>query len=300
MNEKPIFGVYGYPKNFFSSELGSRRENIFKWLFEHNLNALELDWTYGTFMNEKRANRYRELASIYKIKLSLHAPKNIDFISPNRNTQLFSLNQLKRALEQASKLSCSDLVVGLGLSNKEADITALINRLTKEIGPIIKKYPQINIHFEPALKINEFGSLEELLLLCKKLHTYPYINLMNFHAYLGGTLINREKIIHIFKQVIASLGMEVLPKLMVSICPIAYQHGVICPKTFGEEHLGQLSLFDSNSTYYPKANDYIEAILKLNIRPVTISRTYQSEELGAMRLRDSYFFNELKQNNRVK
>ena len=55
IKEKTKFGVAGFPINFFSSQYGKKRENIFKWLEEIGLDCLELQCTYGIKMKEEQA-----------------------------------------------------------------------------------------------------------------------------------------------------------------------------------------------------------------------------------------------------
>lgn len=296
MGEKIFFGVYGYPKSFLESPMGKKRENIFEWLYQLNLNAFLLDWTYGTSMTSRRAKKYHDLACKYHVELSLHAPKDIDFISLDPKRKKYSEKQLKRACELAKKLKCQDLIIGLGDSPVLLDREEVKKQLISLFLPYIKKYPSIRFHFEPAMKRKEYGSLEELISLCKDLdHCYPSFNLMRLHAWHGCTLIYPERIIKLLKQIEEGLGFDALSRLYVQICPISYEHGRFFPKTFGELKTGQLSFFDSNFEYFPKANDYIQAISSLGITPVTISNTYQTEELGAMRLRDTYFYHQLKE-----
>ena len=55
MKDEAKFGVAGFPINFFNSEYGKKRDNIFKWLEEINLDCIELQCTYGIRMQEEQA-----------------------------------------------------------------------------------------------------------------------------------------------------------------------------------------------------------------------------------------------------
>lgn len=296
MGEKVLFGVYSYPKSFLDSAFGQNREHIFKWLHSLNLNAFLLDWTYGTPMSDDRAKKYRKLAKQYNIDLSLKAPKDINFITLNQKVQKHSLSQLQKACRLASVLGCQNIVISLGDSNVQEESSVIKKRVVDLLMPLLKKYSKINFHIEPAMRRREYGSLEELIDLSKDIpNLYPSFNLMRLHAWNGCNLIYPDRIVKLLKQIEDGLGRDKLNHLFVQICPVSYEHGHFVPKTFGEVKLGQLSFFDSNFEYFPKASDYIKAIRKMKITPITISNTYQTEEIGAMRLRDSYFYQKLKE-----
>lgn len=290
MGDIALFGVYGYPEHFLKSKFGKKRENIFSWLNSLGLHAFLLDWTYGTAMNEKRAKKYRILAKENKIKLVLRAPKDINFIK-SKKTWDYSKKQLKRACNLALKLDCMDIIVNLGNNKVLEDRCALEKRLVELMQEMTGLYPTIRFHIEPAMRQSEWGSLDEVIALCKEIkNCYPSFNLMRLHAYSGCTLIYPEKIIALLRKIEKELGRETFEHFCVTICPLSYEHGRFIPKTFGEMKTGQLSFFDSNFEYFPKASDYIKAIRKLSINPITFSATPKTEEIGAMRLRDSLYF----------
>ncbi len=290
------FGVYGYPKNFLESTAGKKRENIFEWLNELHLQAFLLDWTYGTSMTDQRAERYVSLAHQYDVKIYLKAPKDIDFISSKEEDQKKSLLQLKRAIDLAQKLACHDLIFSLGNTRVTTDRSELTTRLVEQLKPVIENYPDLRFHIEPSMRSSMYGNLDELLQLSKKIKgVFPSFNLVHLHALYDCTLIYPERIVALFQKVSTVLGKASLNKLVVQISPLSYEHGRFIPKTFGEIKLGQLSFFDSNFEYFPKASDYIQAIRSLNITPTTFSNTFETEDIGALRLRDSYFYQKLKE-----
>lgn len=289
MQEEARFGVYGFPENFLTSSLAKKRYHIFAWLNEKNLQAIELEWTYGINMNQKRAQKYYEESVTHAIKIILHAPKDIDFIHSSKRER--SIHQLERAYRLAVQLHCHDVVVSLGSSVKMCSTEEIKQDLVTILQTLQQKYPDIRIHLEPAMRKSEFGNLIELLDIASRVdRVYPCMDLPRLHVWNGCNLIYPERIMQLFRQVEQRLGKKALSNLIVHICPIAYEGGKIYPKTFGELKLGQLSLFDSNVEYFPKASDYAKAILRLQITPTTISCTTGSVEVGAKRLRDSYFY----------
>ncbi len=291
--EEIRFGVYGYPENFLKSEEKPRKEEIFAWLSSLHLQALLLDFNQVKSMTDKKLSLFKTLSQENDVKIYLKAPKEIDFITSDKKIQERSMKQLKHCIEIAQKLGSSNLILNLG-NGKVENWTKKKKELIALLKPFLKE--NVNIHIEPAMYTYQFGSLEELIDLCKHLPSvYPSFNLMHLHALHNCNLIYPERIIKLFEEISQVLGEEVLNKLVVQICPLSYEHGRFIPKTFGEAKLGQLSFFDSNFEYFPKAKDYITAIRTLGITPTTFSNTNKKEEAGALRLRDSYFYQKMKE-----
>lgn len=81
MNNDIKFGVAGFPVNFFNSTYGKKRENIFKWIKEIGLDAMEIQCTYGIKMKKEQAILYHRLAKENGIMLTMHAPYYISLAS---------------------------------------------------------------------------------------------------------------------------------------------------------------------------------------------------------------------------
>ena len=61
---------------------------------------------------------------------------------------------------------------------------------------------------------------------------------------------------------------------------------------FGEkiETEGQ-TLFEADEEYGPKAEDYIKALKKMNLKPVTICEAHDTQDEGALLMKQIYFEN---------
>src|SRR5262245_58428102 len=107
---KRRFGVAGFPLAFSSSPLRKERTNIFRWLSELGLDALELQMTYGPRMSHSTCLEYNQLADDFGIKLTVHASYFIVLTSSDKEKIQNSSETLKRTYELADLLS-ADVVV---------------------------------------------------------------------------------------------------------------------------------------------------------------------------------------------
>lgn len=286
---KPLFGVAGYPKNFLDSSHGKNRENIFTWLHTLGLEVFEFDWTYGINMSPKKIERVKKLSLINEIILTLRAPKEIDLLTENKDIYNRSLNDIDRCVNLAMSLNIKKIVISLG-KKEQVNIDCY-----HQLAEVFKKYPQMIFYIEPNPRLNQFGSIEDIMEINNLTDNVKvYFNLANIHIREGLSLTSEDKIIRLFKGYQTKYP-DIFKDSYFKIYPILYTlKKEAVAKQFGEIKTGQLSFFDQNHDYYPKASDYISALLKLDICPIVVSKTFESEEVGAMILRDKHYLEKLK------
>lgn len=289
---KPMFGVAGFPLNFFSSKYGKKRENIFKWLKELNLEVLELQCTYGIRMKEEQAILYKKLAEEFGITLTMHAPYYISLSSLNEEVVERSKLEIKKAFELSKILGVKRIIFhpggGYGTDRKEG-LERLINALNSIESQLdttsIKLYPEI------GGKVNQLGSLDEIIEICKRVkYARPCIDLAHLHARELGSMNTSQKIAEVLNKIEQELGRDTLEETHFHVYPVDYtDKGEKVHKAFGDiNNDNQLTLFE-NEEYMPKAEDYIEAIKLLDIKPITICEAHNTQEIGAILMKNIYF-----------
>ena len=293
MNNKPLFGVAGFPINFFSSKYRKKREDIFLWLKDLNLDALEIQCTYGVRMQEEQAILYRKLAAEHGIYLTIHAPYYISLSSLNNEVVERSKLEVKKAFELAKKLGVTRIIFhpggGYGI-DRRIGIEKIINALNSIESELdtenIKIYPEI------GGKVNQLGSLDEVIEICKRVkYARPCIDFGHLHAREIGSMDSVEKIVNVLKRIELELGRDILEETHFHMYPIDYTgKGEKVHKAFGDKKNDeQLTLFESEDEYLPRATDYIEAIKHMELTPVTICEAHNTQEIGAMLMKDIYF-----------
>jgi len=293
MKNKPQFGVAGFPENFFSSKYGKKREDIFKWLKELNLDALELQCTYGIRMQEEQAKLYKELAKEYGVTMTMHAPYYISLSSLNNEVSERSKLEVKKAFELSKILGVTRIIFhpggGYG-TNREEGIERIINALNSIEDEIETK--DIKIYPEIGGKLNQLGSLDEIITICKNVkYARPCIDLAHLHARELGSMSSASKIIEVLRKIEKELGRNILEETHFHVYPVDFTNkGEKVHKAFGDKKDGeQILLFDNDDEYGPKAIDYIEAIKKMKLTPITICEAHNTQDIGAMLMRDIYF-----------
>lgn len=295
MNHKAKFCVAGFPVNFFDSKYGKKRENIFTWIEEIGLDGIELQCTYGIRMKEEQANTYRELAEKHHLILTMHAPYYISLASLNPEVVDRSKEEVKKAFGLAKTLGVNRIIFhpgagyGKSLEDRKEGLKRLIDALNSIKSDIntdtIKIYPEI------GGKVNQLGSLDEVIEICKNVdYARPCIDLAHLHARELGSMTSKDKIVGVLKRIENELGRDILEETHFHVYPVDYtDKGEKIHKAFGEKkEEQQLSLFEEDNEYMPKAQDYIAAIKEVGIAPITVCEAHNTQDIGAILMKNLY------------
>ena len=280
---KTRFGTAGFPPNFFLDKKngGSNRDKIFSWLKSKNLDALELQCTYGIRMSEEQAIRYRKLAEENNIYLSMHAPYYVCLASQRDEVKERSKQEIIKAFKLAEILGVTRIIFhpggGYGKSenargNGIKSIINALNSIKSEINTSkIRVYPEI------GGKVNTLGSLDEIIEICKKVsYARPCIDIAHLHAREIGSLTSEDSIIKVLKKIEKELGREILEETHFHMYPVDYtDKGEKVHKMFTED-------------YHPRAENFISAIKKMNLNPVVICEAHNTQDEGAMLMKGLY------------
>lgn len=296
INNKVKFGVAGFPLNFFSSTFGKKRENIFAWLESIGLDIIELQCTYGIRMKEEQAILYKKLAQEHNITLTIHAPYYISLASQKKDVVERSKLEIKKAYDLAKLLGVKRIIFhpgagyGKTLEDRKEGLKKLINALNSLKDELdtenIKLYPEI------GGKVNQLGSLDEIIEICKNVsYARPCIDLAHLHARELGSMNSSEKIIAVLQKIEKELGRNILEETHFHVYPVDYtEKGEKVHKAFGDTvNNEQLSLFEENSEFMPRAEDYIFAIKKMDLTPITICEAHNTQDIGAKLMKNLYF-----------
>lgn len=283
------FLVAGFPINFFSSKYGKKRENIFAWLKDIGLDGIELQCTYGIKMKEEQAKLYRDLAKENGLIMTMHAPYYISLASNKEEVVERSKLEIIKAFELAKLLDVHRIIFhpGAGYGTGENARKEGLNRLIDALNSIEVKLDTNDIKIYPEIggKINQLGSLDEIIEICKKVdYARPCIDLAHLHARELGSMTSKDKIIEVLKRIENELGRDILEETHFHVYPVDYtDKGEKIHKAFGEKITdNQLSLFNENDEYMPKANDYIDAIIEMGLNPITVCEAHNTQDIGAL------------------
>lgn len=249
-------------------------------------------------MKEEQAILYRDLALKHNITMTIHAPYYISLASTKADVVEKSKEEIKKAYELAKILNVKRIIFhpGGGYGKTKTDRENGLQRLIENLNSIKKELDTENIKIYPEIggKINQLGSLDEILEICKKVdYARPCIDLAHLHARELGSMNSKEKIVEILKKIEKELGKEILNETHFHVYPVDYtSKGEKVHKAFGErKNNSQLSLFDEEDEYMPKAKDYIDAIKEIGLEPITICEAHNTQEIGAILMKNLYYEN---------
>lgn len=275
-----IFGVAGIPTNY-----KGRFDKIFDWLRSMNLNAFEIQCTYGFKISEANKaifNKERENG----FNFSIHAPYYINMGSLNQDVVSRSKANMKQGINLAKEIGVNRIIFHPGGGHKNTEegrkqgikqIIDAINELTSEVDMAdVRLYPEI------GGKTANLGSIDEIIEICKNCkYCYPCIDIAHLHAREIGSITDKE-ILHAKLEKVK----QELPEKFKYVHFHAY---TINYNDKGEiKHLIHGENMPDGSVGRPNLDDFVTLLHEMNIDPWVISEAHDSQELGAKYMRDKY------------
>lgn len=294
---KPSFGVAGFPPNFFKSQFGKKRENIFGWLSDIGLDWIELQNTYGVKMKDEQAHLYNVLAKEHQIGVSIHAPYYITLASKDKDIRERSKDRILQCFDLAVKLNSKHIIFhpghfpGTDERSRREGLQILIEGLLslEDVLPA----DDIFLYPETAGKKAQLGSIEEIIEICSHVKfSYPCVDVAHVHAFRGGTLTNSTSILSLLDLIEEQLGATSLHKTHFHMYPVELDHtGEKKHKAFADRIKNQqFSLLEDNPAdkYFPLAEHFAQAIKAKGLTPSIICEARDSQDTGALLIKKHY------------
>lgn len=292
----PLFGVAGFPPNFFKSEFGKKRENIFAWLNQLGLDWIELQNTYGVKMKDDQAQLYKKLGNQHGIGISIHGPYFISLASSKEEVVVRSRERVLQCIHLADTIQSSRIIfhpgycAGKTVEDRSAGIRQIIDELLKLKDDIPKG---MYLYPETAGKKSQLGSLDEILQICDAVEfARPCLDLAHIHGFQGGSLWTAEDIANIFDTVSQRFGRDYLKDIHVHMYPVDFDHnGEKKHKAFADIIDVSSAISDtdvSHVSYHPQSDNFITAIKKLDISPVVVCEARDTQDVGALLMKQLF------------
>lgn len=274
----PKFGPAGNSDSFYSQGF-KHSVQMPKWLYEMGLDAYEYQCGKGVNISSATAVAFGEKAAEYGISLSLHAPYFISLSSADEETRLKSIGYILESARAANDMGAKRMTVHSGSCSKMSRETALelakdtlkmaINRLDEE------GFSHITLCPETMGKINQLGTLEEVMELCKvDDRLLPTIDFGHLNARSLGGLKTYADFEKIFDTIENHLGIDRLRVFHSHFSRIEYTEG-------GEKR----HLTFEDTIYGPHFEHIAELTIKKNCAPTFIceSRGTMAEDSKTMK-----------------
>ncbi len=220
------FGPAGN-SNSFSAQGYKSSKQVPQYLEQFGLTAFEYQCGQGVRIKEATARELGEICTSAGIYMSLHAPYYISMSSVEESKRIGSLGYILSSAKAVDWLGGDRIIIHSGSCAKISREQAMVYA-TDTFKLAVKALDDeglSHIHMCPEVmgKINQLGTLEEVVELCKiDERMIPCVDFGHLNARTFGTLSEYENYEHVFTYIKDNLGAERLRQLHVHFSKIEY------------------------------------------------------------------------------
>ena len=273
-SKKLLFGTAGVPHSASASSTLSGIQRI----SELGLDCLEIEFVRGVKIGSDMCQKIREKAKELNVSLSVHAPYYINLNSPEEGKKLASQERLLTSARMAEKCGAKSVVFHAGYYGG-TDPEQAYETIKKGIMDVVSivKSERNPVIFRPETmgKRSQFGSLEEILFLCRDVDgILPCIDFAHMHA-REGKMNSYNEFHRILKKIEKKLGKEALKNSHIHITGVYYT---------AKGEIKHLDLKDSDFRY----DDWIQALKDCAVEGMVICESPNLEQDAKM-LKNLYY-----------
>lgn len=250
------------------------------WIKSIGLDAYEYEAGNGIASSPATLLAIGNKAKLHGIKMSFHTPYFISLSGVVEEKRLKSINYIRDSLEAARLLGANTIVVHTGSAAKISRDEAM--RLAADT--LVRTLSEVDtygikIGLETMGKINQLGTLEEVLELCRIDSAFvPVVDFGHMNAReCGGVFTSSDDYMRVFDRIDRALGAEVATNLHCHFSKIEWT-------TAGEKR----HLTFEDSLYGPNPEPLIEAIVKNSLSPTIISESAGTQSDDALYMKKLY------------
>lgn len=277
-----LFGPAGNAESFNKKYKSSTQAPIY--LKEMGLDAYEYQCGKGVRVSEKTSSELFINAQKENIKLSLHAPYFISLSSVEEEKRENSINYIMQSCEAALRIGADRIIIHSGscakMSREEA--LSLAAETLKKARRVANEVGYEAVHFCPETmgKVNQLGTLEEVMQLCKIDETFiPCIDFGHLNARTFGgikTIVDYEKILDIMEN---AIGIDRLKVFHSHFSKIMFT------EPGGEKkHM----TFSDNDGFGPDFEPLMELVYKKGLSPTFICESAGTQAEDALAMKEYY------------
>lgn len=251
-----------------------------KWVKSIGLDAYEYEAGNGLSASPKILAEIGQKAAENNIKMSFHTPYFISLSGVVEEKRLNSINYIRQSLDAAKLLGAGTIVVHSGSAAKISRDEAMRlagDTLVKTLASV-DTYG-IKIGLETMGKVNQLGTLDEVLELCRIDSAFvPVVDFGHLNARdFGDVFVSADDYLRVFDKIDHALGARVAENLHCHFSKIEWTGS-------GEKrHL----TFDDN-IYGPNFEPLIETIYKNNLSPTIICESAGTQSDDALAMKKYY------------
>ena len=250
------------------------------WLSKVGLDAYEYEAGNGLSAGPSTLAAIGRRAKENGIKMSYHTPYFISLSGVVEEKRLKSIDYIRQSLEAARLLGAGTIVVHCGscakISRDEA-MRLAADTLVKTVATV-DTYG-IKIGLETMGKINQLGTLDEVLELCRIDSSFvPVVDFGHLNAReLGGVFRTADDYLRVFDRISSRMGSSVAENLHCHFSKIEYTN-------LGEKK----HLTFADTIYGPDYEPFVEAIVKGKLSPTVICESAGTQSDDALTMKKLY------------
>lgn len=272
--EKLLFGTAGVPK----SSAGTSTVSGIQRIAELGLDCLEVEFVQGVKMGGETAEKVDAAAKKFNVFLSVHAPYYINLNSEEEGKRLASQERILSTARLAEKFGAQSVVIHLGYYGRKKPETAYeaIKKGLEEVASILRKERcPVVLRPETMGKKAQFGSLEEVLLLCREVDgVQPCVDFSHIHA-RGGKANTYLEFHRILTKIGKKLGDEALRNMHIHISGSVYNE---------KGEMKHVNLEESDFLF----DEWVEALKDFDVRGMVICESPE-QETDALMLKNLFY-----------
>ncbi len=276
----PLFGPGGNCEAFEATR--KKTAEVPHWLKAQGLDAYEYEAGRGFAASPSALRLLGLSAKEAGIRLSVHAPYFISLSGIVPETRLKSIGYIEESIAAANILGADTVVVHTGSASKITRAEAM--RLAADtLYKTLEAIPDtgVSIGLETMGKINQLGTLEEVIELCKmdkRLSPVVDFGHMNARA-LGECFKEKDDYRRVFDRIADALGDSSAQNLHCHFSKIEWTNG-------GEKR----HLTFADTVYGPAYEPLLEVIYEEKLTPVIICESAGTQSADAWQMK-RYFYN---------
>ncbi|MBQ7326185.1 MAG: TIM barrel protein [Clostridia bacterium] len=250
------------------------------WVKSIGLDAYEYEAGNGLSASPAILSAIGREAEKNNIKMSFHTPYFISLSGVVEEKRLNSINYIRQSLDAAKLLGAGTIVVHSGSAAKITRDEAMrlaSDTLVKTLSAV-DTYG-IKIGLETMGKINQLGTLDEVLELCRIDSAFvPVVDFGHMNARdLGGVFVSADDYLRVFDKIDRALGAEVATNLHCHFSKIEWTGS-------GEKR----HLTFEDQMYGPNFEPLVEVIYKNNLSPTIICESAGTQSDDALSMKKYY------------
>lgn len=251
------------------------------WVKSKDLDAYEFEAGRGVGTGEETLKQIGAAAAAAGVRMSLHAPYFISLSGVDPETRLKSVGYITQSLRAAELLGAETIVIHSGSAGKIDRREAMrlscdtLEAVLQEIGDA---YAGIQMGIETMGKLNQLGTLEEVIEQCKVSKRYaPVVDFGHLNARENGCFPDADSYRRVFDRIATELGDDYAKYMHCHFSKIEYTGA-------GEKK----HLTFEDTVYGPAFEPLMEAVARENLCPTFICESAGTQAEDALTMKKYY------------